>query len=85
MHRFPHMKLKHVTEKIFAGGDLPEGNYSLVKSDQYKIPIYSNGIERNGLYGYTNQAKADAGTVTVSARGTIGFAKITRGTVLSNC
>ena len=76
MHRFPHMKLKHVTEKIFAGGDLPEGNYSLVKSDQYKIPIYSNGIERNGLYGYTNQAKADAGTVTVSARGTIGFAKL---------
>lgn len=47
-----------------------------MKSDQYKIPIYSNGIERNGLYGYTNQAKADAGTVTVSARGTIGFAKL---------
>lgn len=57
---------------ISAGGDKPE-NYSEEKTDIYSIPIYSNGIENDGLYGYTDKAKIFKPSVTVSARGTIGF------------
>lgn len=57
---------------ISAGGDRPE-----LVSDKYSsetpIPIYSNGIENDGLYGFTDKAKINDPCVTVSARGTIGF------------
>ena len=37
------------------------------------IPIYSNGIENDGLYGFTDKAKVSEPSITISARGTIGF------------
>ena len=55
-----------------AGGDKPKG-ISNIKSTEYPYPIYSNGLDNEGLYGYTNEAKIFAESVTVSARGTIGF------------
>ncbi|TLF47112.1 restriction endonuclease subunit S [Maribacter aurantiacus] len=55
-----------------AGGDKP-GEYSKEANEQYTIPIYSNGIGNEGLYGFTNKAKVTEESVTVSARGTIGF------------
>ena len=57
---------------ISAGGDKPDV-FSNSKKEGYSIPIYSNGIEKDGLYGYTNQARVTEESVTVSARGTIGF------------
>jgi type I restriction enzyme S subunit len=36
------------------------------------VPIYSNGLERDGLYGYTSAARVKKPSLTVSARGTIG-------------
>ena len=55
-----------------AGGDKPN-----VVSDEITdtciYPIYSNGLDKYGLYGYTDQAKIFEESVTVSARGTIGF------------
>lgn len=58
--------------KMSAGGDRPK-SISSIKSAEYPYPIYSNGLDNEGLYGYTNEAKIFAESVTVSARGTIGF------------
>ena len=55
-----------------AGGDKPE-TVSAVPTEDCPYPIYSNGISDEGLYGYTNEYKIQEESVTVSARGTIGF------------
>lgn len=57
---------------VKAGGDKPK-EYSEIKTDTYKIPIFSNGITNDGLYGYTKEAKILKPSLTVSARGTIGY------------
>ena len=44
---------------INAGGDAPRGNMSKVKNEKFFIPIYSNGIDNQGLYGFTNKAIVD--------------------------
>ena len=55
-----------------AGGDKPQ-NVSTIKTDLYEYPIYSNGLSNEGLYGFTDKPKISEESVTVSARGTIGF------------
>ncbi len=55
-----------------AGGDKPK-IVSDLKSEEYPFPIYSNGINNEGLYGFTDTPKISEESVTVSARGTIGF------------
>lgn len=67
--------ITEVSNDIFAGGDVPKGQFSKTKTEKYNIPIYSNGIQEDGLYGYTNIVKVDKPCVTISARGTIGFSK----------
>lgn len=58
--------------EISAGGDRPEC-FSEAKDNVCSIPIFANGIENDGLYGYTNKPKVIVPSVTISARGTIGF------------
>ena len=58
--------------KVKVGGDKPDV-FSEEKSEKCKIPIYSNGLENKGIYGYTDKATIFEKCVTVSARGTIGF------------
>lgn len=58
--------------RMGAGGDKPEITSS-TKTPECPFPVYSNGINEYGLYGYTNEAKISAESVTVSARGTIGY------------
>lgn len=55
-----------------AGGDKPQ-IISDQKTEEHKYPVYSNGISDEGLYGFTTDYKISAESVTVSARGTIGF------------
>lgn len=55
-----------------AGGDKPK-NVSSIRTKDLSVPIYSNGIENEGLYGYTDKPKILDESVTISARGTIGF------------
>jgi type I restriction enzyme S subunit len=62
--------------KILAGGDVPKGRVSQEPTTQYSIPIYSNGAKNEGLYGYTDTASVLKPSVTISARGTIGFSAI---------
>lgn len=54
------------------GGDKPQ-MVSSTKTVECPHPIYSNGINDEGLYGYTDTPKITDESVTVSARGTIGF------------
>ena len=65
-----------VCSEIFAGGDAPKGNMSETKTEEYNIPIYANGEANEGLYGYTNKARVTKPSITVSARGTIGYTAI---------
>lgn len=61
-----------IADKIFAGGDKPD-KVSDTKTEEYPYPIYSNGLQDKGLYGYTNIYKVEEECITISARGTIGF------------
>ena len=61
--------------RISAGGDAPKSRMSKEKSEQYTVPIISNGVGKNALYGYTDEAKVTETAVTVAARGTIGYAE----------
>lgn len=67
-------ELKSISDvaNVKAGGDKPK-NISSVSTNMHSVPIFSNGISNNGLYGYTNEPKINQKAVTVSARGTIGF------------
>ena len=70
------VQIAEVCDEIFAGGDAPKGHLSNEPSDLYPIPVYSNGEENDGLYGYTDKARVTKPSVTVSARGTIGYTAI---------
>ncbi|OJW63040.1 MAG: hypothetical protein BGO57_08950 [Sphingomonadales bacterium 63-6] len=59
--------------EISAGGDAPKGAISPEKTEDFAIPILSNGIGKKALYGWTNTAKVKQPSLTVSARGTIGW------------
>ena len=54
-----------------AGGDKPK-NMSTIKTEEYQIPVVANGLQDEGIIGYTDIENEKAGTVTVSGRGTIG-------------
>ena len=56
-----------------AGGDVPKARFSEEKTVEFNIPIYSNGIEEKAIYGYTDIPKVDEPSITISARGTIGW------------
>lgn len=57
--------------KLYSGGDAPE-ILSDVKTKECCVPVFSNGISQEGLYGYTNKAQILENAITISARGTIG-------------
>lgn len=56
---------------INAGGDAPKDAVNC-KNNDCTIPIFSNGVDNEGLYGFTSEAKINKPSVTISARGTIG-------------
>ena len=53
------------------GGDRPK-MFSESKTEDCNIPIYSNGVESEGLYGFTNKAAVSKDSITISARGNVG-------------
>ena len=57
---------------LSAGGDKPTV-FTPIPTSECAIPVFSNGVDNLGLYGYTDRAKITDESVTVSARGTIGF------------
>ena len=65
-------RLPSVSLYIFAGGDKPT-IFEKEPTEVCSVPIYSNGTENDGLYGYTNLPRVTEPSITISARGTIGF------------
>ncbi len=59
--------------EILAGGDAPKDALSVIETEEFNIPILSNGIGDKSLYGWTIKAKVDKPSLTISARGTIGW------------
>ena len=70
----PYLEKKRIGEiaTIKAGGDCPI-TFSKTRTQEYNIPIFSNGTEDRGLYGFTNKANIEGHSITVAARGTIGY------------
>ena len=67
------LRLNQICTDIFAGGDKPQ-EFSTTKTEDLNIPVYANGVENDGLVGYTNHYRVNQDAVTISARGTLGFA-----------
>jgi type I restriction enzyme S subunit len=57
---------------IKAGGDKPH-DFSEVQTEEYNVPVYANGIDNKGIFGFTTKPVITAKSITISARGTIGY------------
>ena len=57
-----------------AGGDFDPTRSGDGQNDSYPYPIYANGLSQEGLYGFCNYAENRPGSITVTARGTLGKA-----------
>ena len=64
-------KLVEIAE-LKAGGDKPE-IVSAKRTKECSVPIFSNGTTNEGLYGYTNLPVILEQSVTISARGSVGY------------
>ena len=64
-------KLVEIAE-LKAGGDKPE-IVSAKRTNECSVPIFSNGTTNEGLYGYTNLPVIVEQSVTISARGSVGY------------
>ncbi|MCO6173596.1 N-6 DNA methylase [Flavobacterium sp. NRK F10] len=73
--KYDLVKLEDICDRLFAGGDAPN-EFSKTQTINFNIPIYSNGIGKKSIYGYSNISKVDEDAVTISARGTIGHARV---------
>lgn len=70
----PNLEKKRIGEiaTVKAGGDCPI-TFSKTRTQKCNIPIFSNGTEDRGLYGFTNKANIEGHSITIAARGTIGY------------
>ena len=57
---------------IKAGGDKPK-DFLKSKTETHTVPVIANGIQNDGIIGYTKEATVEESCITVSGRGTIGF------------
>ena len=74
--KYPTKKLIDVCDELFAGGDVKKNALSQTRTEEFPIPIYTNGEKNDGLYGYTNKARVCREAVTISGRGTIGYTSL---------
>ena len=58
--------------KLKAGGDKPDV-FSEIETETCNVPIYANSSENEGIFGYTDKAAVVGRSVTITARGTIGY------------
>lgn len=67
--------LKNNCEKLYAGGDKPL-KYSKEKTRELSIPVIANGVNNDGIIGYTDFPTETDICLTISGRGTIGYTSI---------
>jgi type I restriction enzyme, S subunit len=61
--------------RIYAGGDVPKNSLSQAQTDAFPYPIFANAIQDKGLYGFTNEHRSPADSITITARGYLGHAE----------
>lgn len=66
------VRLIDLTLFIKAGGDKPK-DFLKSKTETHTVPVIANGIQNDGIIGYTKEATIEESCITVSGRGTIGF------------
>lgn len=66
------VRLNDIALFIKAGGDKPK-DFTTIKSETHSVPVIANGIQNDGIIGYTKNATIEDSCITVSGRGTIGF------------
>ena len=66
------VRLESICEHMKAGGDKPN-DFSTEKIEGKEIPVVANGIEDEGVIGYTSCSGEVSGSITVAGRGTIGY------------
>lgn len=59
--------------EILVGGDIPKGSFSKEKNAEFSIPVISNGVGESAIHGWTDSPRINVPSVTVAARGTIGY------------
>jgi len=59
---------------VKAGGDFNPERSSATQDEKHPYPIYANGLDAEGLHGFCDYAEAQGGSITVTARGTLGVA-----------
>lgn len=59
---------------VVASGDLEIESFSIAQTEEHIYPIYSNSVSNAGLYGFCSFSKYKKGSVTITARGTLGIA-----------
>jgi len=59
---------------VTAGGDYDSRRSQSLRDERHPYPIYSNTIADRGLHGYCSYGVHPAGSITVTARGTLGVA-----------
>ena len=57
--------------RLKVGGDKPEV-FSEEITNVCSVPVYANGTDNEGIFGYTDRASVTGRCVTITARGTIG-------------
>ena len=76
--KYPKDEFINLSKEIYAGGDKPK-DISRIKTEEYLFPVFANGYENEGLQGYSKNYRTKDESVTISARGTIGYSSIREG------
>lgn len=76
--KYPKDEFINLSKEIYAGGDKPK-DISRIKTEEYLYPVFANGYENEGLQGYSKNYRTKDESVTISARGTIGYSFIREG------
>jgi len=58
---------------ITAGGDFKKEFSSDIQDEKHPFPIYSNSLQNFGSFGYCSYFTSEGNSITVTARGTIGY------------
>jgi len=73
-HKWDFVSLDNIAV-ITAGGDKPD-IFSKSKTTDTPIPVIANAVNNDGIIGYTNKSIIKKNSITISARGTIGYSSI---------
>ena len=74
MEEFQETKLGKLFD-VNVGGDLQKDCFSAKHDKKHPYPIYSNSLDKNGLYGFTSKARHSENSITITGRGSLGHAE----------